>query len=149
MMLKLIDFGIASSIQKDMTSVLKDSQAGTFNYMSPESLVDIHAGPLLNGKAGDNPVIKIGTKSDVWSLGCILYNLVYSRTPFQHLTNPWKKLAAISNPDTVINFPPCDNEHLLDTMKLCLRYHPHKRPTIQQLLQHPYLTGVSDPQSTN
>lgn len=34
--LKLIDFGIASKIQGDMTSVLKDTTAGTWNYMSPE-----------------------------------------------------------------------------------------------------------------
>ena len=36
--LKLIDFGIASSVQNDMTSVYKDVQTGTFNYISPESL---------------------------------------------------------------------------------------------------------------
>jgi serine/threonine protein kinase len=36
--MKLIDFGIASSIQSDMTSVFKDAQAGTFNYMSPEAI---------------------------------------------------------------------------------------------------------------
>ncbi|XP_047736086.1 dual specificity protein kinase TTK isoform X2 [Hyalella azteca] len=141
--LKLIDFGIASSIQNDMTSVLKDSQAGTFNYMSPESLNDVHAGPIINGLAGDKPVIKIGTKSDVWSLGCILYNLVYGKTPFQHITNTWQKLQAISNPDTIIQFPPCDDKNLLDVMRSCLQYQPYKRPTIQQLLEHPYLTGVT------
>lgn len=36
--LKLIDFGIASSIQGDMTSVFKDVTTGTFNYMSPEAI---------------------------------------------------------------------------------------------------------------
>lgn len=37
--LKLIDFGIASSLQDDMTSVLKDVTTGTFNYMSPEAII--------------------------------------------------------------------------------------------------------------
>ncbi|GMR58355.1 hypothetical protein PMAYCL1PPCAC_28550, partial [Pristionchus mayeri] len=37
--LKLIDFGIASSIPSDKTSLLKDTQMGTFSYMSPESLL--------------------------------------------------------------------------------------------------------------
>lgn len=41
--MKLIDFGIASSIQSDMTSVLKDAQAGTFNYMSPEAIQATHS----------------------------------------------------------------------------------------------------------
>ena len=36
--LKLIDFGIASSVQTDKTSVMIDNQMGTFNYMSPESI---------------------------------------------------------------------------------------------------------------
>jgi len=36
--LKLIDFGIASKIQGDMTSVLKDVTTGTWNYMSPECI---------------------------------------------------------------------------------------------------------------
>jgi serine/threonine-protein kinase TTK/MPS1 len=41
--LKLIDFGIASSIQSDMTSVFKDAPAGTFNYMSPEAIQTTHS----------------------------------------------------------------------------------------------------------
>jgi len=36
--LKLIDFGIASKIHGDMTSVLKDVTTGTWNYMSPECI---------------------------------------------------------------------------------------------------------------
>lgn len=36
--LKLIDFGIASKIQSDMTSVHKEFATGTWNYMSPEAL---------------------------------------------------------------------------------------------------------------
>ena len=36
--LKLIDFGIASSVQSDKTSVMIDNQMGTFNFMSPESI---------------------------------------------------------------------------------------------------------------
>jgi serine/threonine protein kinase len=41
--LKLIDFGIASSVQSDMTSVYKEAQAGTFNYMSPEAIQATHS----------------------------------------------------------------------------------------------------------
>ncbi|VDI24160.1 CD2-associated protein [Mytilus galloprovincialis] len=38
--LKLIDFGIAKSVQPDKTSVLTEMQVGTLNYMSPESIAD-------------------------------------------------------------------------------------------------------------
>ena len=36
--LKLIDFGIARSIQVDRTSVTINDMTGTLNYMSPESM---------------------------------------------------------------------------------------------------------------
>lgn len=39
--LKLIDFGIASSVNSDMTSVVKNNPIGTLNYISPEALMDI------------------------------------------------------------------------------------------------------------
>lgn len=38
--LKLIDFGIASSMNADMTSVVKNCPIGTLNYISPEALMD-------------------------------------------------------------------------------------------------------------
>lgn len=36
--LKLIDFGIASNIPSNKTSIVKDVQIGTLNYMSPEAI---------------------------------------------------------------------------------------------------------------
>ena len=48
--LKLIDFGIAKAIQSDdTTNIYRDSQIGTLNYMSPESILDTGTG--TNGGA--------------------------------------------------------------------------------------------------
>ncbi len=43
--LKLIDFGIAKAIQSDdTTNIYRESQIGTLNYMSPESILDTGTG---------------------------------------------------------------------------------------------------------
>jgi serine/threonine-protein kinase TTK/MPS1 len=41
---KLIDFGISKTIQADRTSVTCDQIVGTFNYMSPEAVMDLNSG---------------------------------------------------------------------------------------------------------
>ena len=85
--LKLIDFGIASHLQSDKTSVFKDTMIGTFSYMSPEALEDWDGG---EGAEDENHKlrIKISKKADVWSLGCILYNLTYGKKPIRGLKKP-------------------------------------------------------------
>jgi len=143
--LKLIDFGIASAVQSDKTSVIKDSQMGTFNFMSPEAIQDVATGPQYDASGTRKPCIKISIKSDVWSLGCILYNLAYGKMPFGEIRHPLMKLQAIVNPDHKINFSTEGQDPLLiDVLKSCLVRDPRGRPSICSLLQHPYVTGVKE-----
>ncbi len=122
--LKLIDFGIAKAIvNEDTTNIYRENHIGTLNYMSPEAILD-------TGSGQDGPRMKIGRASDVWSLGCILYEMVYGKTPFYKL-HFIQKLQAIVNPGHKINFPEDDDaEAAIDAMKLCLCRNPEERPPI-------------------
>ncbi|KAL3860437.1 hypothetical protein ACJMK2_010560 [Sinanodonta woodiana] len=142
--LKLIDFGIAKALQQDKTSVIFETQVGTLNYMSPEAIMDSCGDPSNKGR----PKFKIGVKSDVWSLGCILYNMVYGKTPFQHIRHDFAKLQAIINPEFAIDFPEAADLQVIDVMKKCLHRDPKQRPSIDELLFHPYLIGTKKEEVT-
>lgn len=114
--LKLIDFGIANSIEPDHTSVIRDYQIGTINYMAPEALKN--KATESQQTHGKKTVIKYNVKADIWSLGCILYNMVYGRPPFDKYPNLLSKAQAIIDPDHRIDFGPVTNCDLLDCMKV-------------------------------
>jgi serine/threonine-protein kinase TTK/MPS1 len=140
--LKLIDFGIANAIETDHTvNVHRDSHIGTPNYMSPESLEDSAGGAqgqLSNGHGSKD--MALGKPSDVWSLGCILYQMVYGRPPFAHIANQMARVLAIVNRQYEIQFPDLGvgdvrvPPGLKATLKRCLNRDPKRRPTVAQLL---------------
>ncbi|KAL5982595.1 hypothetical protein ACLOJK_016669 [Asimina triloba] len=137
--LKLIDFGIAKAIMSDTTNIHRDTQVGTLNYMSPEAF-------LWNEEDPNGNTIKCGRPSDIWSLGCILYQMVYGRTPFAEYKTFWSKVKAITDKNHIIASDPVPNPWLLDLMKKCLAWDRDKRWRIPQLLQHPFLVPPIPPQ---
>lgn len=75
--LKLCDFGTAKFIKEEETEDKKFTGGSTFvgtaEYVSPEVLLD---------KKSSFP-------SDLWALGCILYNFFAGRVPFKGKTDFW------------------------------------------------------------
>lgn len=131
-------------------------QIGTVNYMSPEA-IEVPEGQRR---------LKVGRPSDVWSLGCILYQMVYSHPPFQQLS-VFQKMKAIPDDNYIIHFPemsvpsipaprnasgaasapPQRLTHLgrrvrrdvIRTMKTCLVRNPKDRAAIPELLNDDWL----------
>lgn len=140
--LKLIDFGIANAIDTDNTvNVHRDSHIGTPNYMSPESISDTNAPQPGSERSGSGArMMKLGKPSDVWSLGCILYQMVYGRPPFAHIANQISRIMAICNSRIVIEYPSTGvggvpvPPSVKNTLKKCLQRDPSLRPTATQLL---------------
>jgi len=136
--LKLIDFGIAKDIPNDTTNIQRDQGYGTLSYMAPEANNSTRGAP-----------VKLGRSSDIWSLGIILYQLVYKRPPFAQLA-PIQRYILLSDPNTTIEFKALtesdipnsseeDRKNLVRVLQSCLMYMPRERFTIPQLLRHPLL----------
>ncbi|TGJ87489.1 hypothetical protein E0Z10_g1307 [Xylaria hypoxylon] len=143
--LKLIDFGIANAIQTEETvNVHRETQIGTPNYMSPESLIDSNTADSGGRRISTNPtrpkLMKLGKPSDIWSLGCILFQMVYGTPPFGHIPNQMARCHAIINWQYEIEFRDRGigeipvPASLLRTMKRCLSRDQRLRPTCEELL---------------
>jgi tRNA A-37 threonylcarbamoyl transferase component Bud32 len=66
---RLTDFGLAKRLQGDLELTRTGQVLGTPNFIPPEQAAGNHA--------------KVGPRSDVYSLGAILYFLLTSKPPFQ------------------------------------------------------------------
>lgn len=100
--------------------------------MSPEAF-------MCNESDANGNTIKCGRPSDIWSLGCILFQMVYGRTPFSDYKTFWSKFKVITDPNHEIVYEPVSNPWLLDLMKKCLAWDRNERWRIPQLLEHPFL----------
>jgi len=136
--LKVIDFGIAKRISNDTTNISRDASVGTLSYMAPEAV-----------KHGQ---LKLGRASDIWSLGIILYQMVYGKPPFADL-EPMQRLLRLSDPSFNIQFPPGHrleghSQHvqaqLLEVLGSCLQRDPRKRASLPELLAHSFLSSSAE-----
>lgn len=66
----LLDFNLASDVHSNSPRM-----GGTLPYMSPEQIRDAHLQPYQSNDAGD-------PRSDIFSLGVILYELLTNKLPF-------------------------------------------------------------------
>ncbi|KAL2258224.1 hypothetical protein VTK26DRAFT_8561 [Humicola hyalothermophila] len=113
---KLGDFGLSKVMQShDFAS----TYVGTPFYMSPEICA----------------AEKYTLKSDIWSLGCIIYELCTREPPFNAKTH--YQLVQKIKEGKIAPLPPVYSAELYAVIKDCLRVNPDRRPDTATLLNLP------------
>lgn len=120
--IKMGDFGLAKELSSQ--SKLAKTNVGTPFYMAPE---------IINEKAYDE-------KSDIWSLGCLIYELAALRPPFE-AANAYS-LAMKINQGRITRIPSRYSDALFDVIKLMLQLDPRQRPRVEDLETLPALQAA-------
>jgi len=127
--LKLADFGTARFLYKESED---EDFVGTAEYVSPEV--------LMNKKST--------AASDLWALGCIIYELFVGRTPFERETEYWT-FEAITNGE--YSFPEGVNGDAVALCKQLLVVEPTERLgsgnrstslDYKELKEHKFFEGI-------
>ena len=115
---KLGDLNVSKVARKG----LGYTQTGTPYYASPE---------VWEEKPYDS-------KSDVWSLGCVMYEMITLRPPFQakSMEELYKKVMRGNYP----RIPTKYSEDLSDAIKLMIQVEAGARPSCEELLKMPMIT---------
>jgi len=117
MIAKLGDFNVSKVAKRGLCM----TQTGTPYYASPEVWRDM----------------PYDAKSDLWSLGCVLYEMVALRPPFraEDMEGLYRKVLRGQYP----RIPPQYSHDLADVVAALLQVNPRHRPSIDQLIQMPVL----------
>ena len=114
---KLGDLNVSKVARKGMGH----TQTGTPYYASPE---------VWNDKP-------YGTKSDIWSMGCVLYEMITLRPPFraQNMDGLYKKVIQ----GKFNRIPNKFTNDLFKIVQLLLQVSPEKRPSCAEILKNPII----------
>ena len=131
--LKAIDFGLAVFMDADNKEAPRTDLGleGTPWYMAPETLQS-----------------QVYAESDIWAAGVMAYQLLTGKFPFNDSSNPynpsltkvWKSILMDNLNMTGARWEGI-SEEAKDFVKLLLNKDPHKRPSAQEALNHPWLRG--------
>ncbi|CAD8158977.1 unnamed protein product [Paramecium pentaurelia] len=119
---KLGDFGFARQISNYKNQIM-ESKVGTPYYMSPQ---------ILNGQ-------QYTSKSDIWSIGLMLYQIIYQKTPWLGRSES-ELLYNIVHQNLKFPEVPNVNELCKDFILNCLQIKEENRFSWDTLYRHPYIS---------
>jgi serine/threonine-protein kinase len=128
---KVLDFGLAKAMT-DEISVGAGLHTGLKATHSPTlSMMATQAGVILGTAAYMSPEQAKGLpadhRSDVFSFGCVLYEMLTGHQPFQGETTPDVMASVLVREPDLSALPPNLNPRLFDLLKRCLEKHPKRR----------------------
>ncbi len=126
--IKLTDFGTAKRVNDNTLNGCK-TFSGTPFWMAPEVIRNED----------------YGRKADVWSIGCTLIEMVTAKHPWWPLENAFAVMFHVTNTEEQPAIPAEIklSADCKDFLRLCLERDTSKRPTVDDLLDHPFV-AVSD-----
>lgn len=122
---KLGDFGLARVLSSEVSMAI--SYVGTPYYMSPEQVAKM----------------RYNESSDVWSLGCLIYELCALHPPFT--AKDQKELYGKIKKGEFRRIPHAYSDELFTTLSSMLKQNPELRPSVQSLLQMSFINPAIMP----
>ncbi|KAJ1992924.1 ATP binding [Dimargaris cristalligena] len=123
--IKISDFGISKKIEneEDRLSIMSNraSLKGSVFWMAPEVVKKTH----------------YTRKADIWSLGCLVIEMLTGEHPFPNFTEMQAMFKIGSNTSPTIPHGISDDAHDFLTQTLALNF--LERPTADVLLNHPFI----------
>ena len=128
--IKIIDFGFAIILLSD--DYLVKTAVGTMLYMEPQILEKFY-----NQAKGDKSR-GYGKEADIWSLGCICYELFRGKYPFE--AKNIKELFTKINFDGRYTIPKTASKEIYSFLDKMLQYDGKARLSASELINQPFLT---------
>ncbi|XP_004417019.1 PREDICTED: aurora kinase A [Odobenus rosmarus divergens] len=124
--LKIADFGWSVHAPSSRRTTL----CGTLDYLPPE---------MIEGRMHDEKV-------DLWSLGVLCYEFLVGKPPFEASTyqETYKRISRVE-----FTFPDFVPEGARDLISRLLKHNPSQRPTLKEVLEHPWITANSSKPSSS
>lgn len=129
--IKLVDFGVSAHLKS--STGRRNTSVGTPFWMAPEVIA-----------CEQQMEYDYDVRCDIWSLGITAIELADGEPPLSEL-HPMRALFKIPrNPPPTLQNPKEWSNDYNDFVRRCLIKDFERRPTVTELLKHPFLTKVAD-----